>query len=86
MFALLLRPTRLEANGNIRELQNYIARGVILSNDGVFEPAPLESYEPSEPRLQTRPSKTRCVEKFSPLANAPIGSSGVHEGQLQDLA
>src|SRR6202051_827685 len=35
--------------GNIRELQNYIARGVILSNDGVFEPAPLESYEQSEP-------------------------------------
>jgi formate hydrogenlyase transcriptional activator len=34
--------------GNIRELQNYIARGVILSNDGVFEPAPLESYEPLE--------------------------------------
>jgi formate hydrogenlyase transcriptional activator len=29
--------------GNIRELQNYIARGVILSNDGIFEPAPLES-------------------------------------------
>src|SRR6202045_3844875 len=37
--------------GNIRELQNYIARGVILSNDGVFEPAPLESYEQSEPEL-----------------------------------
>jgi formate hydrogenlyase transcriptional activator len=34
--------------GNIRELQNYIARGVILSNDGIFEPAPLESCEPSE--------------------------------------
>jgi formate hydrogenlyase transcriptional activator len=34
--------------GNIRELQNYIARGVILSNDGVFEPAPLESYAPME--------------------------------------
>ena len=32
--------------GNIRELQNYIARGVILSNDGIFEPGPLESYEP----------------------------------------
>ena len=32
--------------GNIRELQNYIARGVILSNDGVFEPAPLENFEP----------------------------------------
>jgi formate hydrogenlyase transcriptional activator len=33
--------------GNIRELQNYVARGVILSNDGVFEPAPLEKYEPA---------------------------------------
>jgi formate hydrogenlyase transcriptional activator len=37
--------------GNIRELQNYIARGVILSSDGIFEPAPLESYEPSEPGI-----------------------------------
>jgi len=37
--------------GNVRELQNYIARGVILSNDGVFEPAPLESYEPPEPEI-----------------------------------
>jgi formate hydrogenlyase transcriptional activator len=31
--------------GNIRQLQNYIARGVILSSDGVFEPAPLERCE-----------------------------------------
>jgi formate hydrogenlyase transcriptional activator len=37
--------------GNIRELQNYIARGVILSNDGVFKPASLESYEQSEPEI-----------------------------------
>jgi len=37
--------------GNIRELQNYIARGVILSHDGVFEPAPLESYQPLEPEI-----------------------------------
>src|SRR6201998_1948446 len=37
--------------GNIRELQNYIARGVILSNNGVFEPAPLESCEPLEPEV-----------------------------------
>jgi formate hydrogenlyase transcriptional activator len=35
--------------GNIRELQNYIARGVILSNDGIFEPAPLECHRPLEP-------------------------------------
>jgi formate hydrogenlyase transcriptional activator len=31
--------------GNIRELQNYIARGVILSTDGVFEALPLEQFE-----------------------------------------
>jgi formate hydrogenlyase transcriptional activator len=37
--------------GNIRELQNYIARGVILSSDGVFEPGPLESYQPLEPEI-----------------------------------
>ena len=35
--------------GNIRELQNYIARGVILSNDGVFEPPALENCAPLEP-------------------------------------
>ncbi len=33
--------------GNIRELQNYVARGVILSTGGVFEPAPLEKSEPA---------------------------------------
>jgi formate hydrogenlyase transcriptional activator len=37
--------------GNIRELQNYIARGVVLSNDGVFEPAPLERHQPLEPEI-----------------------------------
>ena len=37
--------------GNIRELQNYIARGVILSNDGIFEPGPPETYEPPEPEI-----------------------------------
>jgi formate hydrogenlyase transcriptional activator len=37
--------------GNIRELQNYIARGVILSNDGIFQPGPLESYEPLAPEV-----------------------------------
>src|SRR5882724_2910443 len=37
--------------GNIRELQNYIARGVVLSNDGIFDPGPLESYEPLEPEI-----------------------------------
>jgi len=73
--------------GNIRELQNYIARGVILSNDGVFEPAPLErAISHWNPRFQTPPSKTRYVEKFWLLASALIGSSEIREGQLQDLA
>jgi formate hydrogenlyase transcriptional activator len=35
--------------GNIRELQNYIVRGIILSTDGIFEPGPLEPCEPPEP-------------------------------------
>jgi formate hydrogenlyase transcriptional activator len=33
--------------GNIRELQNHVARGVILSTDGVFEPAEIEKFEPA---------------------------------------
>jgi len=37
--------------GNIRELQNYIERGVILSHDGIFEPGPLETCEPPEPEI-----------------------------------
>jgi formate hydrogenlyase transcriptional activator len=37
--------------GNIRELQNFVARGVILSNHGVFEPGPLERCEPPEPAI-----------------------------------
>jgi formate hydrogenlyase transcriptional activator len=45
--------------GNIRELQNYIARGVILSNDEVFECAPPEKCEPaplkiSDPTLEDK--------------------------------
>ncbi len=32
--------------GNIRELQNYVARGVILASDGVFAPAPPEECAP----------------------------------------
>ena len=35
--------------GNIRELQNYIARGVVLSKEGVFQPEPLETEQPVEP-------------------------------------
>jgi formate hydrogenlyase transcriptional activator len=38
--------------GNIRELQNYIERGVILSTDGVFEPPPPEKCEPAPVEIQ----------------------------------
>src|SRR6202007_1205792 len=48
--------------GNIRELQNYIARGVILSNDGVFEPAPLESDQPPAPEM-SKPTLEDKVRK-----------------------
>ena len=32
--------------GNIRELQNYVTRGVILSHNGVFDPTPPDRYLP----------------------------------------
>jgi formate hydrogenlyase transcriptional activator len=38
--------------GNIRELQNYVARGVILSTDGVFEPPPPEKCGPAPVEIQ----------------------------------
>ena len=34
--------------GNIRELQNHVARGVILSSDGIFDPPPPETHEELE--------------------------------------
>jgi formate hydrogenlyase transcriptional activator len=33
--------------GNIRELQNYVARGVILATQGVFNPPPPERCDPA---------------------------------------
>jgi formate hydrogenlyase transcriptional activator len=50
--------------GNIRELQNYIARGVILSNDGVFEPVPLESYEPFERAIANTTLKDKIRQEI----------------------
>jgi formate hydrogenlyase transcriptional activator len=48
--------------GNIRELQNYIARGVILSTDGVFESAPPERAEPA-PSEMSNPTLEYKVRK-----------------------
>jgi formate hydrogenlyase transcriptional activator len=37
--------------GNIRELQNYVERGVILANNGVFDPPPPERCEQEPPEI-----------------------------------
>jgi formate hydrogenlyase transcriptional activator len=37
--------------GNIHELQNYVERGVILSNNGVFNPPPPERCEQEPPEI-----------------------------------
>ena len=37
--------------GNIRELQNYVERGVILSSNGVFDPPPPERCEQEPPEI-----------------------------------
>jgi formate hydrogenlyase transcriptional activator len=37
--------------GNIRELQNYVERGVVLSNNGVFDPPPPERCEQEPPEI-----------------------------------
>jgi transcriptional regulator with GAF, ATPase, and Fis domain len=72
--------------GNIRELQNYIARGVILSNDGVLEPTPLESCEPISAPSQTRPLRTPSARRFSLPASERIGSFEVREEQRPESA
>jgi formate hydrogenlyase transcriptional activator len=62
--------------GNIRELENYLARGVILSTGGIFASAPPEWHEPapveiSRPTLQDKVRQeilTACQ-----LANWKIG-------------
>jgi formate hydrogenlyase transcriptional activator len=50
--------------GNIRELQNYIERGVILSNNGIFEPGPLERYERLEPEIANPTLKDKVREEI----------------------
>jgi formate hydrogenlyase transcriptional activator len=49
MESLIQRPWP----GNIRELQNYIARGVILSSDEVFECAPPEKCDPAPLKISS---------------------------------
>jgi formate hydrogenlyase transcriptional activator len=48
--------------GNIRELQNYVARGVIRSRGGVFESPAPEKCEPAPPEI-TNPTLEDKVRK-----------------------
>src|ERR1700726_3680982 len=71
--------------GNIRELQNYIARGVILSNDGVFEPAPLESYEQSEPEISNPTLEDKVRSEILALCQRANWSLGGQRGAAARL-
>jgi len=59
--------------GNIRELQNHVSRGVILSRDGLFEPIALEKCE-HRSRFPIRRWRTKCARKYLLLVNKRIGS------------
>ena len=50
--------------GNIRELQNYVARGVILSTDGVFEADPPEKSEPAQVELRNPTLEDRVRQEI----------------------
>jgi formate hydrogenlyase transcriptional activator len=50
--------------GNIRELQNYVARGVILSNDGIFESAPPEKCEPAPVEISNPTLKDKVRQEI----------------------
>jgi formate hydrogenlyase transcriptional activator len=50
--------------GNIRELQNYVARGVILSTDGVFEADPPEKSEPAQVELSNPTLEDRVRQEI----------------------
>jgi formate hydrogenlyase transcriptional activator len=72
--------------GNIRELQKYIERGVILSNDGIFEPGPLETCEPPEPEIVNPTLEEKIRGEFSQPARARSGGSVVRKEQPPDSA
>jgi formate hydrogenlyase transcriptional activator len=68
--------------GNIRELQNYIARGVILSTDGLFHSTPPEQSEPllaeiSNPTLEDKVRKEilRACQRANWKLGGPRGAA-----------
>jgi len=72
--------------GNIRELQNYVARGVILSTDGVFEADPPEKSEPIELEISNPTLEDKVRQEILAACNAPIGNSADRAEQPQGSA
>jgi formate hydrogenlyase transcriptional activator len=71
--------------GNIRELQNYIERGVILSNDGIFEPGPLETCEPPEPEIDNPPLQEKIRREIIAACESAKWKLGGSEGAAARL-
>src|SRR6201988_4774170 len=71
--------------GNIRELQNYVARAVILSNDGVFEPAPLEKCEPAATEIANPTLEDKVRREILVACQRANGRLGVTRGAAARL-
>ena len=50
--------------GNIRELQNYVERGVILSNNGVFDPTRRNDASKSQRKTQIQRLRIKFATRF----------------------
>jgi formate hydrogenlyase transcriptional activator len=68
--------------GNIRELQNFIERSVILTSGNALRPPLADSKITNEPKyLELLPWRTRSAITFSRLSNKPDGWSPVPTGR-----
>src|ERR1700720_3213039 len=66
--------------GNIRELQNYVARGVILSTDGVFQPAPPAKCDPAPVEIQNPTLEDQVRREILGACQRAIWKLGIPRG------
>jgi formate hydrogenlyase transcriptional activator len=71
--------------GNIRELQNYVERGVILSNNGNFEPVPFETCEPQEPEIANPTLEDKVRKEILAACHSARWKLGGSEGAAERL-
>ena len=71
--------------GNIRELQNYVERGVILSNDGIFEAVPFETWEPLEPEMANPTLEEKVRREILAACQSAKWKLGGPEGAAESL-